>query len=133
RNARCGNTFARCYNDSMMRARPGHPAWLAFGLALVTACAVAPHVVLAQAPPQATPGAPSKRAWLGVELERGPAGGVVAKHVINNSPAAKAGIADGDQIIAAEGTALDEPKQLIAKVALIGPNSPLNLLIRHGG
>jgi thiol-disulfide isomerase/thioredoxin len=75
----------------------------------------------------------SRRAWLGVELDKGAAGGVVAKRVIHNSPAAKAGIADGDQLISADGIALDEPRQLIARVALLGPSSPLSLRIRHGG
>jgi thiol-disulfide isomerase/thioredoxin len=109
------------------------PFWMVVGLALVNAGAAAPQDALAQTPSREAPGAPSRRAWLGVELDRGPAGGVVAKHVVNNSPAAKAGITDGDQILSAEGTLLDEPKQLIAKVALIGPNAPLGLRIRHGG
>jgi len=74
----------------------------------------------------------SRRAWLGVSLEKGAAGGVVAKHVVNNSPAAKAGVADGDQIVSADGVALSEPNQLIARVALIGPGSPLPMHIRHG-
>src|SRR5215218_5800363 len=77
--------------------------------------------------------APSKRAWLGVELERGPAGGVLAKHVVTNSPAGRAGIADGDQLIAADGVLLDEPKQLVARVAITGPNGALSIRVRHGG
>jgi peroxiredoxin len=77
--------------------------------------------------------ADARRAWLGVELERGPAGGVVAKHVVRTSPAAKAGIADGDQIVSAEGAALDEPKQLVAKVATLGPGAPIKLAVRKGG
>jgi thiol-disulfide isomerase/thioredoxin len=75
----------------------------------------------------------SRRAWLGVALEKAPAGGVVAKHVVNNSPAAKAGLAEGDQILTADGVALAEPNQLIAKVALVGPGSALPMRIRHGG
>jgi thiol-disulfide isomerase/thioredoxin len=75
----------------------------------------------------------SRRAWLGVALEKAPAGGVVAKHVVNNSPAAKAGLAEGDQILMADGMALAEPSQLVAKVALVGPGSALPMRIRHGG
>lgn len=75
----------------------------------------------------------SKRAWLGVSLEKGSAGGVLAKHVIRNSPASKAGLADGDQILMADGAALDEPKQLIAKVALAGPGNSMSLKIRRRG
>lgn len=76
---------------------------------------------------------PSRRAWLGIELEKGPAGGVVAKHVITNSPAGKAGIADGDMLVAVDGEPLDETKQLVAKVAMIGPNHSMKLKVRHSG
>ncbi|WP_437801558.1 redoxin domain-containing protein [Sorangium sp. So ce693] len=83
--------------------------------------------------PRAAAEEASRRAWLGVELEPGPAGGVVAKHVINSSPAAKAGIVDGDQVLAADGVQIDEPKQLVARVALAGPGNVVNLRIRRGG
>lgn len=75
----------------------------------------------------------SRRAWLGVELDQGPAGTVLAKHVVNNSPAAKAGVVDGDVIVSADGVTVADPKQLIARVAMAGPNNPLALHIRHGG
>jgi peroxiredoxin len=74
----------------------------------------------------------SRRAWLGVALDKGPAGGVVAKHVVNNSPAAKAGLADGDHILAADGVVLDQPQQLVARVALVGPNNSIALKVKHG-
>ena len=75
----------------------------------------------------------SRRAWLGVELAPGPGGGVVAKHVVTNSPAGKAGLSDGDQILAADGIPLDEPRQLVARVALLGPGGNLQLKFRRGG
>ncbi|XXY47996.1 redoxin domain-containing protein [Sorangium sp. So ce269] len=75
----------------------------------------------------------SRRAWLGVELEPGPAGGVVARHVVTSSPAAKAGIVDGDHVVAADGVPLEDPKQLVARVALAGPGNVVNLRIRRGG
>jgi thiol-disulfide isomerase/thioredoxin len=77
--------------------------------------------------------ASSRRAWLGVELDAGPAGGVLAKHVVTSSPAGKAGMADGDQIVSADGIQLDDPKQLVARVALVGPGNAINLRIRRGG
>ncbi len=98
-------------------------ALIALGLPVI---ASAPAPALAQRPD-------ARRAWLGVELERGPAGGVIAKHVIRTSPAAQAGISDGDQIVAADGTMLDEPKQLVARVALIGPGNEIKLKVRRGG
>jgi peroxiredoxin len=75
----------------------------------------------------------SRRAWLGVELEAGPAGGVIAKRVIANSPAAKVGMVDGDLVVAADGVPIEDPKQLVARVALVGPGGVVSLRIRRGG
>ena len=72
------------------------------------------------------------RAWLGVELGKGD-GGVLAKHVVRNSPAAKAGLVDGDLVLAADGVSVEEPKQLVARVAIVGPNNPMSLKVRHAG
>ena len=80
----------------------------------------------------AAAGEESRRAWLGVALEKAASGGVVARHVVNKSPAARAGVVDGDQILMADGVPLAEPSQLIARVALVGPGSPLPMRIRHG-
>ena len=68
---------------------------LAAGLALGAMTSGSP----ARADDTSGTAAPSKRAWLGVDLEKGASGGVLIKHVINNSPAAKAGLADGDQVV----------------------------------
>jgi thiol-disulfide isomerase/thioredoxin len=72
-----------------------------------------------------------QRAWLGVALDKTSAG-VVAKHVVNGSPAQKAGIADGDIIVTADGVAIDEPKTLIARVAITGPGSSLSVKVKRG-
>jgi thiol-disulfide isomerase/thioredoxin len=85
------------------------------------------------APSDASAQDASRRAWLGVALDKGPSGGVLARHVVNNSPAARAGLTDGDQILTADGVTLSEPNQLIARVALVGPGSPIAMRIRHAG
>jgi thiol-disulfide isomerase/thioredoxin len=74
----------------------------------------------------------SRRAWLGVELEKS-ASGVIAKHVVTSSPAAKAGIADGDVLVSVEGAAIADPNQIVARVALIGPGNAMKLTVRHAG
>ena len=117
-------------DDVRRVARP--LSWLRRRAAEVVAVAALAGLMLA-APGHASAQSGSRRAWLGVELDRAPAGGVLAKHVVNNSPAAKAGVADGDVILSADGVAMAEPKQLIARVALAGPNNALALHIRHGG
>ncbi|AUX41520.1 uncharacterized protein SOCE26_029400 [Sorangium cellulosum] len=102
--------------------------------ALLTATLVAlSGAALMGGAPHAAAQEASRRAWLGVELEPGPSGGVIAKHVITSSPAAKAGIVDGDQVVSADGVPLEDPKQLVARVALAGPGNTVNLRIRRGG
>lgn len=105
-------------------------AWRA---ALAAACVALSSAALAGGGPDAAAQASSRRAWLGVELDAGPAGGVLAKHVVTSSPAGKAGMVDGDQIVSADGIPLDDPKQLVARVALIGPGNAISLRIRRGG
>lgn len=99
--------------------------------ALLAVSALAALSLVASGEAAAQSGA--RRAWLGVELDKGPGGTVVAKHVVKNSPAAKAGVVDGDVIVSADGVAIGDPRQLIARVALAGPQSPLSLHIRHAG
>lgn len=110
--------------------RLGRAGWVVVA-ALSLGVSAAPASV--RADQNAAAPAPSKRAWLGVDLEKGPAGGAVVKHVINNSPAAKAGLADGDQVTAVDGDAVDEPSQLVAAVALAGPGATVKLKLRRGG
>jgi thiol-disulfide isomerase/thioredoxin len=117
-------------HDVRRAARP--LTWLRRRAAEVLAGAAVTGLMLA-APGHASAQSGSRRAWLGVELDRGPAGSVLAKHVVTNSPAFKAGVVDGDVIVSADGVAVEDPKQLIARVALAGPNNPLALHIRHGG
>jgi thiol-disulfide isomerase/thioredoxin len=116
--------------DVRRAALPLSP-WRRRASALFAAGALAALALVAPGDAAAQSGA--RRAWLGVELDKGPAGTVIAKHVVNNSPAAKAGVADGDVILAADGVAMGDPKQLVARVALTGPNNSLALHIRHAG
>lgn len=122
----------RCYYDLPMRISPrtllGRSRALLLGASLGMALVSVPlwsEEAMAQARP--------RRAWLGVELELGPAGGVVARHVVRSSPAARAGVVDGDQLVAIDGAVLETPKQLVARVATAGPGRTVELLVRHGG
>lgn len=76
---------------------------------------------------------PTRRAWLGIELGRGPAGGVVARHVARTSPADAAGVKDGDQIVAVDGKVVDLPRDVVARVAEVGADGAIKLRIRRGG
>ncbi len=74
-----------------------------------------------------------QRAWLGVELDSAASGDVVARHVVRGSPAAAAGLADGDTIVSVDGVVLERPRQLVARVATVGPGRTVELVIRRGG
>lgn len=137
-------TGRRWYTDRMRLAdfgalgrRISRPRALAFagalGLAAASFSLFAPDAAAQVFPPGELSRAASRRAWLGIELSTGPVGGVLAKHVVTASPAGKAGVQDGDQIVAVDGVVLEETKQLVARVALVGPNNPLVLRIRRGG
>ena len=73
----------------------------------------------------------SRRAWLGIELATGSRGSVVAHHVIRSSPAAQAGVLDGDELMSVDSIALTDPKQLIARVAVAGPTGKVVLRVRR--
>ncbi len=75
----------------------------------------------------------TRRTWLGIELGRGPAGGVLARHVSRTSPADVAGVKDGDQIVAVDGKPIDVPREVITRVAELGPDKEMRLRVRRGG
>jgi thiol-disulfide isomerase/thioredoxin len=114
----------------MLRSRPRASRFVLLSAVCLAVAGVTSGVVASR--PAAAQDA-SRRAWLGVALDKSTGGVVVAKHVVNNSPAARAGLVDGDQILVADGVPLGEPNQLVARVAMIGPGNPLSLRIRHAG
>lgn len=72
------------------------------------------------------PEAPAFAAWLGLKLSEGPVSGVQVRHVLRGSAAEAAGLAAGDEILAADGwrlRRLDELRQWVA------PDAPFELTI----
>jgi thiol-disulfide isomerase/thioredoxin len=128
--ARDGTGHDATLASMLLAASRRGTAWRAV---LAAVCVTLSGVALVGRAPDAAAQPSSRRAWLGVDLEPGLAGGVIAKHVVTNSPAGKAGLADGDQVVAADGIPLEEPKQLVARVALVGPGGTINLRVRRGG
>ncbi len=101
-----------------------------FPIALVAA-SLAPLVPLdAVARPPAMAGK-AKRAWLGVQFSDG-TGGVKVERVVRGSPAAKAGLADGDLIVKLEGAAVSKGTELTAQIAITGPGGVLRVRYRRG-
>jgi thiol-disulfide isomerase/thioredoxin len=75
----------------------------------------------------------ARRAWLGVELARDEAGGVVARRVSRTSPADAAGVKAGDHILAIDGRPVGVPRDVVARVAEAGPGASVRLRVRRGG
>ncbi|MEO1583208.1 MAG: trypsin-like peptidase domain-containing protein [Planctomycetota bacterium] len=86
------------------------------------------------------------RGWLGVTLEDisaddaafmgiddRPAAGVLVTGVTPDSPAAEAGIEEGDVILAADGRPAEEVSRLINTIALSGPDREIELITLRDG
>lgn len=129
-----GPCYTRTMQKADFRANSGATAWLRRGAsALCVALALGVVFVGASVSPASAETRAHRRAWLGVEMDRGPDGSVVAKHVVTSSPARAAGLMDGDVLLAADGVALDKPERLVAAVAIAGPGGTIKLRIRRGG
>lgn len=111
----------------------GKPArTLRAGLAALLVSVVLPLSIFVKAEDARAEPKRERRAWLGVELEEGTKGTVIAKHVVTSSPARDAGLMDGDVILEADGVLIDKPSRFIARVAIAGPGTPLALRVRRG-
>ncbi len=75
----------------------------------------------------------SGRAWLGVAMRSGPAGGVVVDYVFKTSPAAKAALKEGDMLVSADRAPFDKPSDVVAHVRRRRPGMSLNVVVRRGG
>ncbi len=123
------------------------PSWLVAGVAVVSACAgssiglrpaaapVAPPVVSAEPVPPAAP-APGAigavRPWIGVALGVG-ARGVRIQQAIDNTPGARAGLRPDDEILAIDGVATREPRDVISRVTAKGVGARVTLRVLRGG
>jgi thiol-disulfide isomerase/thioredoxin len=74
----------------------------------------------------------SGRAWLGVELVPGPAGGVVVRRVMRGSPAERDGLRDGDHVRRCDGVEVERPGQVVERIAQKAPGEQLALEVRRG-
>lgn len=82
----------------------------------------------AQPQPKAT--APG---WLGIAMEKSKgAPGVVVGHVIKHSPAASAGLLDGDRLVKVDGTPVSSPSDVSAKVSGKGAGQTLSVQLVRG-
>jgi serine protease Do len=73
-----------------------------------------------------------ERGWLGVSVED-TKNGVTVAGVERTSPAARAGIRQGDMIIAVNGEHIETSRGLIRTIAAVAPGKDVNLSIRRQG
>jgi len=82
------------------------------------------------------------RGWIGVEPQElnaelaetfgvAPTGGVIITGVLQNGPAAQAGIRPGDVIVQVQGKPVSSVPQLLSAVAALKPGEPAELLVRR--
>jgi thiol-disulfide isomerase/thioredoxin len=72
-------------------------------------------------------------AWLGVHMAAAKGGkAVVATHVVRGSPAARAGLTDGDRIEKVGATLVQVPSDVSSAVAIAGAGSTITLSIKRG-
>jgi serine protease Do len=76
---------------------------------------------------------PHFKAWLGVRLSANRGNGVEIDQVVANSPAAAAGLRQGDFILRLNGEPVSTVEQLIERVGDQGPGSMLHILLRRDG
>jgi serine protease Do len=73
-----------------------------------------------------------ERGWLGVSVENSD-NGVTVAGVERTSPAARAGLRQGDAILAVNGERIEGARGLIRTVAAVAPGSNVSLTIRRQG
>ncbi len=74
-----------------------------------------------------------KHSYLGVRLNASAAGGAAVASVASGSPAASAGIKQGDVITAINGSPVTTTDKFIASIDQYAPGTTVTLTVKHGG
>lgn len=105
----------------------------------LTGVAVAASI-LAQAAPAARPQARgivshavSKRGYLGVGVQAADGSGIEVKKVDENSPAAKAGVKEGDVIVELNGKKIEDVEEFIRNIGDAEAGAKATLTVQRGG
>jgi thiol-disulfide isomerase/thioredoxin len=72
--------------------------------------------------------------WLGVEMTTGGNAVLVpVRHVVRGSPADKAGIRDGDEIVRVDGNVVSSPNEVTRSVAAHAAGDRIDIVLQRGG
>lgn len=109
-----------------------HGARFAALTALATALAPATHPARADTTHTIQPADAQRPPWLGVVFERG-AQGVTANAVVIDSPAERAGVREGDAVLAIDGQSVGDPEGAVGVVRRHHPGESVALTVQRAG
>jgi putative serine protease PepD len=78
-------------------------------------------------------GQPVRHAYVGISLDSGSVGGAGVTAITPGSPAAGAGLQQGDLVVAINGKAIKSTQQFIETVDTYNPGQTITLTVKHGG
>ena len=81
---------------------------------------------------QSASGQEAARPWIGIGIEHG-SHGVLVKQVVEQTPAERAGLKVGDEIMAIDGAAVAEPSALIDRIQAKGVGEKVTLTVARDG
>lgn len=70
-------------------------------------------------------------AWLGVMLSNEEEGGVRIEHIVNNSPASRSQLHEGDILMKVDQTDIQDTNSFLETIEEMGPEDNLQLTVRH--
>ncbi|MBL8682948.1 MAG: redoxin family protein [Myxococcales bacterium] len=74
----------------------------------------------------------SRPPWLGIVFERVSGGGVRASAIVTDSPAERAGVREGDSVVAIQGQPVSDPEGAVALVRRSQPGQSIALVVVRG-
>lgn len=81
---------------------------------------------------RSAPNYASRPPWLGIVFERVPGGGVRANAIVTDSPAERAGVREGDSVVAIQGQPVSDPEGAVATVRRSLPGQSISLVVQRG-
>jgi S1-C subfamily serine protease len=90
---------------------------------------IAPPSPPAASTPSSVTGA---RAWLGLQMDYWPAGGAFVSDVSSGSPAAAAGLQQGDVIVKVDGQDVNGPGDVVQAIDAHKPGDSLSMQVQRG-
>jgi S1-C subfamily serine protease len=92
-----------------------------------------PVDAIKRALPYLKDGKEAPHAYLGISMGQAAQGGATVGRIVNNGPADKAGLRQGDRIVEIAGTPVHEPDDVSAAVNTRRPDDEVRIVVERGG